>query len=178
ANGAEPRTARVELGGAGAVYSAEAFGEPEHRGRVARASGWHRLLLEFDADRFRASVDERVVWSGPGAGGPLRAVRFLCRADGGGAARGELVLDEFALARRPGAEPPRRVRDPGQDEVTRPDGDQWFGRLTGADRSALTLGRRSIPWGEVRAIHFARAERPAAATEGEHVRLRLRTGDG
>ncbi len=59
-------------------------------------------------------------------------------------------------------------------------GDQLFGQVPHADRQTLDVkgrfGARTLPWGDVRDIYLRREPIPPQTTEGEHVRLWLRSG--
>jgi hypothetical protein len=157
----------------------------KHKGfRVRRSAGWHRLRMEFTSTTLVISVDDDLLWASreQGPGGPLCKVRLACRA---GAAKdkpqGEVFFDDFALARP--VEPGRHQRaDPQQDELWLREGDQVLGRILTADGRSIRLharfGKRSWNWGNVRGLFLRETVSPVRTTEGEQVRIRVRTGAG
>jgi hypothetical protein len=72
--------------------------------------------------------------------------------------------------------------DPEQDEIWLGSGDQVFGTILAADRRQIDLrgrfGQRSFAWSEVRGIYFRRPMLPPRTTEGDHVRIGVRSGLG
>lgn len=174
-----PRILSIALVGPGNRFRVRPPEGPAIQPTLPRQSGWHRLEIHFADDRLDVLVDETVLWSSPnrrGPGGPLRAFRLKCQA--GQKSNGESVfLDDFHIARTV-AELSRPDGDSTRDEIYFREGDQLFGMVRGADRRGIDaegrFGRRSFAWGEVRAVYFRRQVEPRRATEGVHVRLKLR----
>jgi hypothetical protein len=178
------RVIRIVVGDASDSYTAELPGEKQASFRVRRTAGWHRLQLEFTGTMLVISVDDDLLWAGRehGPGGPLCKIRLACRpVPAKGKQQGEVFFDDFALARV--VEPGRHSRaDPDQDELWLRDGDQVFGRVLTADRRSICLrarfGKRIWVWGDVRGLYLREAISPSRITEGEQVRIRVRTGAG
>jgi hypothetical protein len=72
--------------------------------------------------------------------------------------------------------------DPEQDEVWLSSGDQVFGMILATDRRQIDLrgrfGQRSFAWSDVRGLYFRRPTLPPRTTEGDHVRIGVRSGIG
>jgi hypothetical protein len=188
-NGKRSQWVRVLLAGE-AAYRAEVAGTSA-KVRQPRSAGWHHLALEGVRGSVIVSVDDAVLWPDPAPAkvgeplpsvvlGRLRRLRLACVNQLGGAARrGAVHLDDLSLA-RPLADSPRRLVDPTQDELQLAEGDQLFGRVVRADPRTIELcgrfGSRELRWEEVRGLHLQRQVRPPQTTEGEHVRVAVRTG--
>lgn len=176
-----PRVLRVTVAGGGDTYPVEVDGIRGEAAPVPRKSGWHRLALDFGAHSLRVSLDDAVLWYTleQGPGGPLRQVRLVCRAAADAKAKGAVVFDDFSLARAVDVVS-RPAGDPTQDELWLRDGDQFFGKLAGADRRTIDWkvrsGTRAFPWGDVRGLYLRRTAPPPQTTDGEHVRVWLRSG--
>jgi hypothetical protein len=179
-----PRQARAILAGETDGYRAEVPDGIGTGSRVPRTPGWHRLVLEFTASSLVATVDDAVLWYSrrDGPGGPLAQMRLACIAlPSGGEPRGAVLFDDFSVARAV-ARRTHRFQQPGKDELWLLDGDQLFGDLVKADRQAIELrgsyGLRTFAWSEARGLFLPRQTPGPQTTEGEHVRVWLRTGGG
>jgi hypothetical protein len=177
-----PQLVRVTVADEAGDYAVEAPAPRDEGGRVTRSPGWHRLAVEFGAERLLVTIDESVLWysRAKGPGGPLRAVRLACVA-GKGAARGAVAFDEFTLTQT--LEVLRQPAAPAvQDEAWLASGDEVFGRLTRLDRRGLDLegrfGKRSYSWAEARGAFLRRPAAAPATAEGPLVRVRLRPAAG
>jgi hypothetical protein len=179
-----PRPVRGLIAGEAEGYRVEVPDGSGAGDRVPRTPGWHRYSVEFSADSLLVTVDEAVLWYSRrhGPGGLLRKVRLACVAlPSGGVARGEVLFDDFNVARAV-ERLPHQFEEPGKDELWLLHGDQLFGEILKADRRAIdlrsTFGVRTFAWSEVRGI-FLRRQTPAPqTTDGEHVRLWLHSGCG
>jgi hypothetical protein len=181
AGAAGPRFLRVVVGGA-AAYQAEGPGLIGQSTEVARNAGWHRLQVECTAASLVATVDDAVLWRGGAPGGPLKKVRLVCNAHPVKAVpRGEVALADFSLAQS--VRPLRHTRaDPDQDELWLASGDQLLGDVVRADHRGVELqacfGKRTYLWGDVRGVWLREIVAAPRTTDGEHVRVWLRTGCG
>jgi hypothetical protein len=171
----------IEVAGPGEEFQVSSAVKPEYRGAVRRSANWRRLCVEFSASTCRALIDDEVLWSqAEGPGGQLRACRLRCESDPG-ATSGEARFDDFALH---AAVPKRAVPavDLTQDVVFARDGDALFGQITKISSEGIDLetkfGKSRHNWMETAAVSFRRRSVAAVATDGEHVRLTLRAGDG
>jgi hypothetical protein len=177
------RVVRVTLAGDGDAYKADLPGAENKLEAVRRTTGWHRLELGFTRGSLRVTVDDAVLGFNlkQGPGGPLRRLRLACLAAGTAVPRGRVVFDDFSLARAVD-EPRRSAGDSTQDEVWLLSGDQVFGQLVRTDRQGIELrnGGRThrYPWGEARGLFPRRSTLPPQTTDGEHVRVWLRSGAG
>src|SRR5262249_770246 len=72
--------------------------------------------------------------------------------------------------------------EPAHDELWLISGDQVFGEVIKADRRTIELkgrfGKRTVSWGDVRSIRLRDESRPPRTTDGEHIRLGLRSAHG
>lgn len=177
-----PVVARLLLTG-GERYSVEAALAAEESAPRPRSSGWHRLSVRFAREYLLVGVDDMVIWSSGkhGPGGPLTKVRLLAAgATREGEPRAEVFVDDLTVTR---AVPvlPHPDGDETQDEVWLESGDSWFAQVVRADQKTIELkarfGQRTLPWSRVRGAYFRRVAGPPRATEGEHVRVRLRSDD-
>jgi hypothetical protein len=179
-----PRQVRGLIAGDAAGYRVEVPDGPGAGDRVPRTPGWHRFRVEFSADSLLVTVDEAALWYSRrhGPGGSLRKVRLACVAlPSGGGARGEVLFDDFSVARAVDRLP-HEFEEPGKDELWLLDGDQLFGEVVKANRRAIDLrgsfGMRTFAWSEVRGIFLRRQTSAPQTTDGEHVRLWLHSGYG
>jgi hypothetical protein len=179
-----PRQVRGLIAGEAEGYQVEVPEGPGAGDRVPRTPGWHRFSMYFSAASLLVTVDEAVLWYSRrhGPGGPLRKVRLACIAlPSGGAARGEVLFDDFGVARAVDRLL-HRFEEPGRDELWLLHGDQLFGDIVQADRRAIHLrgsfGLRTFAWSEVRGIFLRRPTPAPQTTDGEHVRLWLHSGYG
>jgi hypothetical protein len=181
------QTVRILVAGDASSYRADIPGTTASD-HVPRKPGWHSLAVEFRPGSLIVSIDDLVLWPPAKADalkrpvGPLRRFRLTCAGvPGGGAVRGAVCFDDFSLA-VPVSALRQRLQDAGQDEIVLRSGDQLFGHVPRADRHTLDIqgrfGARTLPWGEVRDIYLRRDPSPPQTTEGEHVRLWLRSGVG
>jgi hypothetical protein len=175
-----PHFIRVLIPALGA-YRVEAAGLPGDAAQVQRQPGWHTLDLEFGPDAVMLTMDKFVLWSNhqQGPGGPLEKVRLGAAAHADLSPPGEIFFDNFCLARSVDERPhPPSAR--GQDMLWLADGDELFGTILQADRRAIHFrgryGRRSLPWSTIRGLFFERQSLPPRATQGEHVRISIRSG--
>ena len=178
-----PRPVPVSLAGDGNAYQVEVPGSESRFEPVRRTAGWHRLELGFRAGSLRVTVDDAVLWFSlkQGPGGPLRRVRLTCTAADKATLLGHVVVADSRLARTMD-EPRRPQGDPTQDEVWLLAADQLFGQIVRADGRFVELraGPRALTlaWGDVRGLFPRRSALPPQTTDGEHVRLWLRSGAG
>lgn len=176
-----PRLVRVLLASDSATYSTTAADIDENA--VKRSPGWHRLTLEFAADRLWVLVDDAVIAVSKerGPGGPLRAIRLQCAALADKQVSGQMAFDDFSLARTVESlhRPPGEA---GRDEVWSLSGDQLFGSILRADRRSVEFqnrtDKRTLPWSGIRALHLKSTAPALRTTDGEHVRLQLNAGIG
>jgi hypothetical protein len=179
--GAEPLVVRVTVAGAGENYEVAVPGLGGEARAVARAPGWHRLVVQFSPGSLRVTCDDAVLWYTlrQGPGGALGKVRLSCRAADATAVHGAVAWADCALEQAVD-EPPRPEGDPTQDEVELFAGDQLFGKVAGIDRRGIAFrgraGAQTLPWAEVRGCWFRRAGPPPRTTDGAHVRLGLASG--
>jgi hypothetical protein len=182
-NGGQSRRLVVTVAGAGDHFEVDAGGLAGVSRRVARSPGWHRLVLRFTPRSLRVTCDDDVLWYNldEGPGGTLRRVILSCAKAPAEAdtPRGAVAWAEFGLERAVD-ESPRPPADAEQDAVRLADGDELFGRVLRADRRAVEIegrfGKRSLSWADVQGCSFRRETVPPRTTEGEHVRVRLRSG--
>jgi hypothetical protein len=183
----QPQTVRTLVAGDADSYRADIPGAMASD-QIPRKPGWHFLAVEFRPGSLVVSIDDLVLWPPAkadglkGPAGSLRTFRLTCTAiPGGGAVQGAVCFDDFNLA-VPVSALRQRLQDAGQDEIVLRSGDQLFGRVPRADRHTLDVqgrfGARTLPWSEVRDIYLRREPSPPRTTEGEHVRLWLRSGAG
>lgn len=187
----EPQVVRIPIGEDADSYGVEKAGA---RGpvRVPRKAGWHRCSIEFDPHSLIVGVDDLILWpplpsekdgDAPrrqGPGGALGAIRLACAALPKAAAlRGEVLFDDFSLEQAVSGMPDP-CTDLSQDELRLLTGDQVFGSIVGADRRSIELrgrfGSRTYPWSEIRGLHLRQEAAHPQTTDGEHVRVWLRTG--
>jgi hypothetical protein len=149
-----------------------------------RTRGWHRLTIAFAPDKLDILVDDRVLWETDklGPGGALNTLRLKCiaeKTENGEA--GRVWFDDCSIAQAVSALR-RPDGDLTQDEVWLLSGDQLFGKLSRADRSAIELdgrlGKRTIAWTEVRGLYLRSEPAPPTSTDGEHVRALVWPGTG
>ncbi len=145
-------------------YQASIEGLGREENPLARASGKHRLVIQFSPLSLRVTMDDTLIWhtlrSGPG--GPLVSIRLACQeVEKGKPARGRILVDDFCLHRAVD-EPRRPASEAEQDEVWLLDGGQVFGKCLRGDREALVFegrfGKRVLPWTLVRGVFFQRQE--------------------
>lgn len=184
ARAAEAWTAGIVVVSSAAEYAVHVSDADGPARAVKRVQGWHRLTFRFSRDYLIVGIEDRLLWASEkeGPGGPLRKLRLSCLAQpGGGAVRGEVLFDDLSVVRYVD-ELPHRVEDAEQDEVWLLSGDQLFGRVVRADRRTIEMRVRSethrLSWGQVRGLFPRREGVPPRASEGERVRVRLRSGAG
>jgi hypothetical protein len=151
--------------------------------RLARRTGWHRLVVRFGPDRTDLAVDGDELAHGDGPGGPLAEVRLATEPEGSSVKPAGLAvhLDDMRISRL--AEPSGRMEvDPTQDEARLITGDQLFGRVLSADAERIMLevaGRPApLPWASVAGIHFQRVSVQAEPMSGLWVTLDWRAAPG
>lgn len=179
-----PHIVQVAVAGPGERYVVRVGNNDTVKPERLRKPGWHRLTMAFAPDKLHLLVDDRVLWKTDesGSGGPLRTLRLKCvaeKAEKGEASR--VWFDDCSVAQAMTAL--RRFDgDPTTDEVWLVSGDQLFGTITRADRSAIDLdgrlGKRSIAWAEVRGIYLRKESASPKSTDGEHVRAWVWPGAG
>jgi hypothetical protein len=174
-----PRKVRVTVTGPAGRYEVEAAGLTGTAQPLARAPGWHRLVVQFTPGSLRVTCDDAVLWYSlkEGPGGALCRVVLGCEE--AGKPGGVVAWAAFALERqeRTTSHPPG---DAGQDEVWLDGDEQLFGRIVKADRRGVQIegrfGGRTFPWADVRGCYFRRAAVRGQDLAGAHVRLWLRSG--
>jgi hypothetical protein len=176
------QSVKVILVGTGDHYAVETDIPAGQTRRLARETGWHRLSVRFSPDYLLVGIDDRLSWESgkDGPGGALTSVRLACtELKSDKVRKGAVYLDDFSLARRvddlahtPG--------DSSQDELWLLGGDQLFGHVLSADRRSIDVrgrfGKKSFPWAEVRGLFLEQQALTAKSSEGEHVRVWLRSG--
>lgn len=181
---AKPSNVRVEISGPGDSFTVQSPGKPEFEGRVRRTPGWKRLTVEWSQESLCIFADDLVLWSQSGGpDGELRACRLKCdstersRGDAG-----EVRFDDFAVhAATKSRSEIRPLLDAAQDAICSWDGDVLFGKLKSMDPVGMVLegqfGKRTFPWTETQFVGARRTGVPGDSTDGEHVRITLRTND-
>jgi hypothetical protein len=174
---------RVVAPAAGRPYQVDVPGLAGEDAVLSRKPGWHFVSVEFTASSLVVAVDDLVLWSNllRGPGGPLKRVRLAIPPMATAAHGSPVWFDDFRVDRAV-EDRPHPAGDLEQDEVWLLSGDQVFGHVLRADPSQVTLegrfGRRSFAWTDVRGIYFREQPPPPATTDGEHVRVWLRSGVG
>ncbi len=151
--------------------------------RLARARGWHRLLLRFGPDQTEIAVDGKELAHGRGPGGPLVTIRLATQDSGPAPPATPMAahFDDLQLTRF--AEPPASLEvDAGQDEARLVVGDQLYGEIRGADPRRVIMGvddkSVSLPWGEVSGLYLRRMPIHGIPIEGLLVRAQWRSAPG
>jgi hypothetical protein len=151
--------------------------------RLARKSGWHRLVVRFGPDRTDLAVDGDELAHGDGPDGPLAEIRFATDSAGAASAPPELAayLDDLAVLRF--AEPVGRMEvDTAQDEARLITGDQIFGEIRAADADRVMFevdGRElALSWADVSGIRLKRKSKPASLISGLWIGLDWRSAPG
>ncbi|MBO0697166.1 MAG: hypothetical protein J2P46_02115 [Zavarzinella sp.] len=174
----KPAPVRVELVGPGPRYVVTSPAKASHEGALKRDAGSHRLAAEFDRDRLHLFLDDLVLRTQDTGPGELQSIRLVADGDGAEPA----AVDNVLVARPEPAREPRSWADLTADAVRSPDGDETFGTILGAGPSGVAFevkGRKlSLGWPEVAEFAFRRGPVAERATEGEHVRVRVRSADG
>jgi hypothetical protein len=174
-----PETLRVDLGWASPRLSVRTTGAGPAMAvqPLAREKGWRRLTVEFAPDRREVSVDQHELAYGAGPGGALTGLRLLTESAPDAPAEPDLraTFDDLVLKRH--AEPVESIEhDLSQDEVRLVAGDQVFGRVTEASRTAIRidlLGKPlEIPWSDVAGLTFRRDPHPSDPLAGLWVQAR------
>jgi hypothetical protein len=151
--------------------------------RVAPASSWRRLDIDFSTGSLRIRCDDDILWYTlvEGPGGPLKQVRLFCSApDKPSAMKGGVAWTDFVVERTV-AERRRPPGESGQDELWLAGGDQVFGQVVKADVKGIELkarfGVRRFAWTDLRGWYLQRT-RPITLPPGRGtaVRLWLRSG--
>jgi hypothetical protein len=177
-----PSRVRVTVAGAGAAYAVEARGGAVPARRVVRSPGWRRLVVGFTPTSLRVTIDDDVLWYDlkQGPGGTLRQVALLClEPERPVPCRGSVVWSACTVEQAVGVSP-RPPGEEGQDELWLAGDDQLFGRIVTAGRRGVEIegrfGKRTFPWADVQGCYFRRAAVAAKPTEGQRVRLEVRSG--
>jgi hypothetical protein len=174
------RDVLIVVAGEGPCYRAQVAGATSE---LAARPGWHRLLIEFASRSLSVAIDEDILWFGrqTAPGGRLKSIRLSCTTAGNTINTGEVFFDDFSIAQ---ALPsiPRPPGDPHQDEIWLRSGDQLFGNIAAADQRAIDLGfrstRRSVKWGDARAIYLRNAPAAPPPNNRERIRVWLHSGAG
>jgi hypothetical protein len=175
---------RIILGWSDESLGVETPGGPSLQvQRLARAPGWHRLVLRFGPGETEISVDGRELAHGREPAGPLIAIRMATRTNDPATAARPLAaaIEDLQLIRF--AEPPASLEiDPTQDEARLVVGDQIFGELREADADRVVMAVEGRPvalrWGEVAGLYLRRVPAPGAPVVGLLVRAEWRTAPG
>lgn len=170
---------RLELLGPAPSFSASSPTGLESSSPVIRQAGWQRIAVEFTSDRLLILADDRVIGFGKPLPAPVASCRFHCE----GPPTGSLVIDDFAISKAIAKSLELTPTDPSQDDLFTAAGDEILGKAVGIERSAgvrFDMGSRvrSFPWFEAAGLSFCRSALQSKATEGEHVRIWIRTNDG
>ena len=182
--GPDPETVRAVLGWSEESLAVESVGGPALAiQRLARPSGWHRLVLRFGADRCEVSIDGNELAHGKGFDGPLVEVRLATSATDTEPAPPDLAgqIDDLRLVRF--SEPVGSPEvDVSQDEVRLTSGDQVFGHVTTGtgERFETRVDDRVVPfsWSGVAGVYFRRDAKPGALVSGLLVRAEWRSAPG
>ena len=151
--------------------------------------GWHTWTLLLEKDRLSAIVDQNLLASGPLPKALLTRLRIWCRPVSETDRDNLLPPDTSSPSRNAAgwidtlriqgavAEPRRPKPGRLQDDVRLQTGDEWYGRVSGIDPSAVHLvndfGKESFTWQEVRGISFRQAPRPGRMVTGLLCRCEL-----
>ena len=170
---------RLELLGSGTSFSASSPTGLEASSPVIRRAGWQRLAVEFTSERLLILADDRVIGFGKPLPAPVASCRFHCE----GPPTGSLAIDDFAISKAVPKSLPLIPADPSQDDLFTSAGDEIFGKAVGIEQSSgvrFETGNRvrSVPWSETAGLSFLRSDLRSKTTEGEHVRILIRTNDG
>jgi hypothetical protein len=175
---------KILLAGAGDAYAVETDLAAGTTRRLARAAGWHRLNFRFTPDYFLVGVDDRLLWESgkQGPGGALTSIRLACIAPNSDKTpRGEFFFDDFSVARQVDVLA-HKFGDLSQDELWLLSGDQLFGHVLRADRRSIDVrgrfGKKTFAWADVRGMFLESQALPPKSSDGEHVRVWLRSGVG
>jgi hypothetical protein len=175
-----PSTVECDIRGDGLRYQVKATPTDEEKPSRACKVGRHRVVVEWGKRKAVVFLDDTVLWKGDpnSLRGPLMTIRLACVEVEKNKSL-PFVVENVLLA--------REIRDladspppSDQDTVLLPSGDQLFGRITAANRSAIELesrGRRQkLSWGEVVGFCPRPDTFPPQTLEGEWVRLWIRMG--
>lgn len=150
---------------------------------LIRKKGWHRLVVQFDAERVAVTLDGNDLSHGRGVGGPLIEVRIATETVGAAQPPDGLktVVDDLRVIRL--VEPTGRFEvDPSQDEIRLVSGDQLFGKLGVCDAEwvRLTLDGRELRlgWNEVAGFYPRRVATASEPMSGLWVDVEWRTVSG
>jgi hypothetical protein len=149
--------------------------------RLRPGRGWHTLTVRFDSDQLDLAIDGDSLAHGKSQSSGLTGLRLVCepRSNEPGPADLTARFDDLKLTRF--VQPFRSFEvDPTQDEVRLVSGDQLFGKVIGADASAVVIEMLDQPvrceWPEVMALNFRRRPEPARPVAGQQVRLEWGVG--
>lgn len=175
-----PATVRVLLGWAEESLAVESPDGPTLVvQRLARAEGWRRATVRFDARRTEVAVDGQDLAHGAGPEGPLESIRVAVEGegdDGPAGLVGAVQVVRFASV------PSGLEVDPSQDEARLVVGDQLFGTVLRGDRDRveMTVDDRpvAIAWKDLAGLRFRRDPAAGAAVAGSLARVEWDAGDG
>jgi hypothetical protein len=177
-----PASIRIILGWAEDSLAVESPAGPSLAvQRLARAEGWRRLSLRFDADLTEIAVDGKELAHGRGLPGPLESIRIATSGPPSETAgRGGLV-GEVQIARF--AQPASSLEiDPTQDEARLIVGDQLFGavRQGDSDRIEMIVDDRStvLDWSDLAGLYLRRFPADASPVQGALARVEWRASAG
>jgi hypothetical protein len=142
--------------------------------RLKASPGWHVLQLDKSAGEIRSFIDDFFLGSQevPAQNG-LASLRLSFEG------QGRIWLDAFSLANV--TSPLQRSPGPPElDETWFASGAQVFGDLIGADDRAVVLntrlGKRTLPWRDLRGIFFRSEGKPVFSGRSAEVRFRSAPG--
>ncbi|APW63292.1 hypothetical protein [Paludisphaera borealis] len=149
--------------------------------RLARAEGWRRLAVRFDADRTEIAVDGKELAHGKGPPGPLESIRIASSGPPSENAGPGGIIGEIQVARF--AQPPSSLEiDPTQDEARLVVGDQLFGaiRQGDSDRVEMTVDDRPVvlDWSDLAGVFLRRTPAEGAPVQGALARVEWRVSAG
>jgi hypothetical protein len=173
----KPAAVRVELVGPGENFSITSPTQAKLAPPLKRDAKSHRLSIEFDRDRLNVFLDEFVAWTQDEGPGELRSLKLVTEGEGTEAS----AMDDVLVAHAEPAGPLKSWADLTSDAVRSPEGDETFGTLVSAGPSGVTLEvkdrKRSLRWPDAAELTFHRGPLTESATTGEHVQLRVRSGE-
>jgi hypothetical protein len=174
----DPHEIRVELVGPGDRYGVATALKADHAGQIKRKRAECSLSAEFGPDRLVICIDDLVLWASDSGVKALRSMRIESTGDGDEGAvvtSVQVARQETGVTRKPWA-------DLTADAVRSPAGDETFGSILSTGPAGITLKVKekelALAWPDVGDFAFRRALIVERETNGEHVRIRVRSANG
>lgn len=169
------RVLRVEVGAGREFFDVTApLGPRFSRQPLRRRTGWHDLLIRFDALDTMILLDKAVLAAGPSMKGVWKSVRLVPRTT---TTRAQLRIDDVRITQFVAAEK-ERLPVPMQDVLWMASGDEIYGTITGIDSTEVRMhgkfGDATVPWSELRGVLFREREAALPPVAGLLARITLR----